>query len=459
MSTTTTRRAFLRQALASAGTLGFASFSGGILPASAFGLDAPLMAKSFPDYKALVCVFLYGGNDAFNMLAPSSPAEYAVYQAARQNLAVARDSLLPIAPRTPIEGSLGLHPAFASLKPRFESGQLAFLANVGPLIQPTTKEQYLAKSVLLPPQLFSHNDQQSQWQTLRGVSNLRTGWAGRIADELQLSGLLSMNTSIAGNNAFQVGAGGMPYVMSSSGAATYTGLKATGGKREQSRRTAFLRLLDGNAGLFERAYAEVQQRSYALADGINQSLAGAPPLATAFPANNRLGDQLRMVARMLSIREDFGLSRQVFFVTLGGFDSHDDQNQNQPGLYQQLAEALAAFLSATEELGISQSVTAFTASDFGRTLTSNGDGTDHGWGSHHLLLGGAVAGGDVYGRLPSLALEGTDDVGGGRILPTTAVDQYAATLARWFGLETEELARVFPNVANFATADLGFMSA
>lgn len=461
MSHFESRRAFLRQSLAALGGIGFTSIAGGwqAVQAMNLGLEPTVMRKSFGDYKALVCVFLFGGNDSLNMLVPRSDAEYSVYQQSRQNLAVAKDSLLAIVPDNSVEGQFGLHPSMTALKPLFDAGQLAFVTNVGPLIQPVTKEQYKNKSVALPPQLFSHNDQQSQWQTLRGKSGLKTGWTGRIADTWQQAGNLSMNISLSGSNLLQTGDKSLPYSLDTDGAQIYYNLTDSSWAREVARRTAFLKLLDGHDNHFEQAFGAIQKRSFALADIINSSLASAPTLNTSFPANNRLAAQLQMVAKMIAIRDELSTSRQVFFVSMGGFDTHDDQIPRQPVLYQQIAEAMSAFHQATVELGVSEKVTSFTASDFGRTLTSNGDGTDHGWGSHQLVLGGAVSGRRFYGQFPDLAIDGADDAGAGRLIPTTSVEQYSATLARWFGVDDTEMASIMPNLANFGIKDLGFLTA
>jgi uncharacterized protein (DUF1501 family) len=389
------------------------------------------------------------------MVVPRSQAEYDAYAAARQNLALARDTLLAISPTNEAPQSFGLHPAMPGLQQLFESGRCAVVANVGPLLAPTTKAQYQARSVALPPQLFSHYDQESQWLSLRGRSVASTGWAGRVADVLaaDLSGQsLAMNVSLSGQTLFQAGRTATPYVMGATGPTRFQNL-GTG-----ARATAFREIANANYdSVYQRGFAEAQRRALRYADTVSDALGAVAPLATPFPASP-LGAQLQTVARMIAARERLGMSRQIFFVAMGGFDTHDFQLRDQPGLLGNLSESLAAFHAATVELGVAPYVTAFTQSDFGRTLTSNGDGSDHGWGGVQLVVGGAVRGRAFYGRYPLLQMGGPDDLGGGRMIPTVSSDQYAATLARWFGVPDAKLSLIAPHVDNFPTRDLGFMA-
>jgi uncharacterized protein (DUF1501 family) len=416
-------------------------------------------SSGFADYKALVCVFLLGGNDSFNMLVPRSLAEYNAYALSRQNLAIAQADLLPINPFNPDGSEYGLHPSMTGVRSLFESGQAAFVNNVGPLLQPTTKAQYQARSVSLPPQLFSHNNQQDQWHSLKGKTTIPSGWAGRVADLLRdnVAGqVLALNVSLAGNTLFQSGEDSVAYTMGPSGPLPFIGFGTSGLLLEQ--RLAFERILAAQYGsVYERAFADVQQRAIAVTDAVTNALANAPVLSTTFPTS-QLGTQLATVARLIAVREDLGMQRQIFFVTTGGFDTHDNQVDLQPGLIGGVSDALTAFYQSTLEIGIATQVTAFTQSDFGRTLTSNGDGTDHGWGGVQLLVGGAVLGRQLYGRYPLLQIGGPDDVGGGRMIPTTSADQYAATLARWFGIPDDDLDAVSPYLSNFAARDLGFLA-
>jgi len=414
----------------------------------------------FADYRALVCVFLYGGNDSFNMLVPRSSAEYDVYAGSRQNLAIPREDLLPITAATP-DGSLyGLHPSMAGLQGLFGQGRAAFVTNVGPLIEPVTRETFFDGSATLPPQLFSHNDQQDQWNSLRGNAPSKTGWAGRMADLIRtgVAGQrMATNASLFGANLLQSAEATVAYVMGPQGPVQFEGFSSDPGSVLYEQRQAFLRVLAADYGsVYERAFAEVQSRAIEAADTVTAAIESAPNLATPFP-QSQLGTQLQTVARLIAVRDELEMQRQIFFVAAGGFDSHDNQNEDQPGLLGGVSDAIAAFYAATAELGVAEQVTTFTQSDFGRTLTSNGDGTDHAWGGNQVVVGGAVRGGDLYGRYPLLAIDGEDDVGGGRMIPSTSADQYAATLARWFGIPEDDLGVVAPHIDNFAVRDLGFM--
>lgn len=440
------RRRFLKGAVGASlalGTIGWSAHS----------------RADLPGYRALVCVFLYGGNDSFNMVVPRSDAEYGVYAQSRQNLAIPQDALLPITPTNPDGAAYGLHPSMPGMQALFETGRAGIVANVGPLLEPATREQVLDKSVALPPQLFSHKDQQDQWQTLRGRQLLDTGWAGRMADLLAAETAtqpLPVNLSLSGVARLQVSADRPAYVMGPQGPVEYAALTPAvpGGA---ARRAAFEALLAaGSPSPYGRALIDVHRRSLDAAGVVNSALDAGPPLATAFP-DSSLGQQLQTVVRLIAARERLGSNRQVFFVSTGGFDTHDDQNDLQPALLGGLSAALASFQAALEEIGAAELVTAFTMSDFGRTLTSNGDGTDHGWGGHQLVIGGSVIGRRIYGVMPQLEIGGSDDVNEGRIVPTTSVDQYAATLASWFGVGDDELGVVAPNLDNFGVKNLGFL--
>ena len=414
----------------------------------------------FTDYKALVCVFLFGGNDSFNMLVPNTAAEYNAYAASRQNMALLQGDLLPITPTSSAGADFGVHPAMASIQSLFESGRAAFVTNVGPLVEPATKEAILQQSVTLPPQLFSHNDQQDQWASLRGNVPSKTGWAGRIAD-LMRSGVagqqMATNASLFGSNLFQSADETVAYVMGPNGPIPFEGFSNVPDTLLYEQRQAFLRIVNADyETIYERGFADVQRRAIAAADTVTAALDSAPTLNTPFP-QSQLGQQLQTVARLIAVRNELQMQRQIFFVAAGGFDSHDNQVQDQPGLLGGVADAIAAFYAATVELNVADGVTTFTQSDFGRTLTSNGDGTDHAWGGNQLVVGNAVTGGDLYGSYPLLQIDGPEDVGGGRMIPTTSADQYAATLARWFGIPDADLDIVAPNLANFTQRDLGFM--
>jgi uncharacterized protein (DUF1501 family) len=377
-----------------------------------------------------------------------------------------------LAPKTSDGRSYALHPAVTDLSKLFGSGKAALLANVGTLVVPTTLAQYNASSVPLPPQLFSHSDQQVQWQSSVPDKPVTTGWGGRLADLVNAfnsNNKISMSISLAGTNFFQVGSTVTQYAVTTGGASTFAG--TTGGNnpiRYQAQKDLFAQ---SQPGLFDTAFAGISGSSIANADFLNTTLAGAPALQTVFPnttpqdpAYNYASAQLKMVARLISAAPSLGLKRQIFFVQLGGWDTHASQldpsnvdTGTHATLLGNISEAMNAFYNATVELGIVNQVTTFTASDFGRTFTSNGDGSDHGWGNHQIILGGAVKGGDVYGRMPSLAIGGPDDTGRGRWIPSTSVDEYAATLATWYGVSATDLPTVLPNIGRFAKPNLGFI--
>ena len=425
------------------------------------GLATPALAQMTPptDYRALVCLFLFGGNDSFNMLVPRSAAEYAAYARSRQNLAIAQSSLLPILPLTSDGAQYGLHPRMPEMARLFDAGRLALVANTGPLIRPVTKAEILGGGAQLPPQLFSHNDQQDQWLTLQGRQDLRSGWAGRAADALAAdlaAQRVATNISLSGTSVFQIGDTTQPYTVSNDGAPSYLVL-SPGAALFSERRAMFERVLAlQQPSPISRAYSAVHQRALLNADRVNEALAAAVPIATRLP-QSELGRQLTMVARLISARQQLAMRRQIFFVAIGGFDTHDDQNRLQPNLLGDLSTSLAGFYDALAELRVDDQVTTFTQSDFGRTLTSNGDGTDHGWGGHQLVLGGAVRGREIYGRMPRLEIGGPEDVGAGRMIPSTSVEQYAATLLRWFGLSDPQIDAAAPSLRNFATRNLGFV--
>lgn len=413
------------------------------------------------DYKALVCIFLFGGNDSYNMVVPTSTSAYATYANVRQNLAIPQSNLLSITPAIQSGIEYGFHPSMNGIRDLFQNENLAILANAGTLVEPITKSGYLDKTQITPPQLFSHNDQQTFVQALN-QSTATSGWAGRIAEimsGLNINNELSMNISLSGSNIWQTGNGVIPYAINGTGIESLNQFnkKATD-NIEISRTQIYQTLLQSaNSHVFAKEYATVQQRAWILADNISETLAAQTPLSTNFPSGSKLATDLKMVANLISARDALQTKRQIFFIGMGDFDTHGDQENRQPALFSELSAGLTAFNAAMSELNMSDKVTAFTATDFGRTLTSNGDGTDHAWGGHQLIMGGAVQGRNIYGTMPSLALNSDDDIGEGRIIPSTSIDQYGATLARWFGVPSDSINTIFPNLNHFNTTNLGFM--
>ncbi|MBW8880628.1 MAG: DUF1501 domain-containing protein [Asticcacaulis sp.] len=462
------RRAFLKRSLA----------------LSAMGTAAPMAlnlaaageaaAFSATDYRALVCIFFYGGNDYANTVVPYDLANYDLYSAlrgggagrTRGNIAYGHDeltatALTPIVAQTLTDDlQFALNPKLTGLTSLFHAGHAAVQLNVGPLVVPTTKAQFTASSVPLPPKLFSHNDQQSVWQAL-GSEGATAGWGGRIGDLALSSNAQSLLTCIsaAGNAVFVSGNDALQYQISPDGAIPIW--PAQGGVFGSSQVSATLKSLitQPRTHVFENEFTKVTQRSMTMEGIVNTALAPVN-LTTSFDSDgkpNGLANQLKIVARLIGARNALGSKRQVFFVSLGGFDNHDGLMENHPGLMAAFNEAISAFYAATVELGVADKVTTFTASDFGRTLSSNGNGSDHGWGSHHFVVGGAVKGGQFYGTAPHVSVDTDDQVGQGRLLPSTSVDQFGATMARWFGVSDSEMSVILPRIGNFGTSNLGFM--
>jgi uncharacterized protein (DUF1501 family) len=448
----TTRRTFIRQAACS--TVGYGAMISTLLDL----LKVNAAAQTAPDYRALVCVFLYGGNDANNLLIPRTGADYLAYAIPRGALAIPQASLLPIYPANAAGRDWGLHPSMPELQALFGAGRVAVLSNVGPLAAPITRTQYINGGVEVPPNLFSHDDQQVLWQASVGDdSDTSTGWGGRTADLLRSlndAGHVSMSMSFAGRNTFQTGRTVFQYQVSPNGS-SFTNFKPGSTDPESVALERILRI--ENTNVFELAYRDTLRRVVESEQRLQAALNSAPPLVTPFP-NSGLAQQLSGVARLIAVRSTLGHRRQTYFCSAGGYDTHGNQVASQAALLQELSAAVAAFYDATVELGVADKVTTFTASDFGRTLLSNGTGSDHGWGSHHLIVGGGVIGNRLYGQFPALAIDGPDDTGDGRWIPSTSVDEYSATLARWFGVSASDMPLVFPNLGRFAVPNLGFMA-
>jgi uncharacterized protein (DUF1501 family) len=508
------RRVFLRQAGAMSALVGGAAPLA--LNLSALGSAA---AAGAADYKAIVCLFFYGGNDAYNMVLPTDGPSWSAYTTTRNqapdpisllapgvaaNPAAAAGSparlggVLPIAPLRPQSRSFALHPVMTSLQTMFDTDKrLAILPNIGPLLTPTTKAQYAQSTFPKPPRLFSHNDQQNTWQAL-GPEGVSLGWGGRMGDMLvaQNSKPVFTAVSAAGNSVFVSGNTVRQYQVSTTGAIAM-GINGTGQVygsadvgtllQQLSSSTRSDHPFDADVAAVAGRAIDAEQTLRNLRPASDPAFGTAPTGTAAYSQNNDpklryvnpvtgaatangLAQQFQVVARMI----DAGLSgvtgtqRQVFFVSVGGFDTHDGQNKAHADLYARINHALSYFDTTLGALGARNNVTTFSGSDFGRTFTSNGDGTDHGWGSHHFVMGGAVKGGDLYGTFPVLGLKNAnnsnfdsspDQLSNGAMLPGTSVDQLGATLGRWFGLSDGQIADIFPNLANFnlGVRDLGFL--
>ena len=453
------RRAFLKRSAA----LGLA---GSAMPfVTSLAAIGEAAAAVTTDYKALVCVFLYGGNDYANTLPPYDQASYNLYQAARSNIALARNTLdaTVLNPVSALPGGrqYALAPTMAPLLPLFNAGKMAVALNVGSLIQPTTKAQYSANSVPLPPKLFSHNDQQSFWQA-SNPEGATSGWGGRIGDLFQSGNGSSTLTCInaTGNAVFLTGKTAIQYSVGTGGPIALLGNNASLFGSTTAASTLRTLMTAGQANIFQNEHARVSKRAIDTYAQVNTALAGAPAANfPGFPTSNSLADQLKIVARLISVSSELGARRQVFFVSIGGWDMHDALVANHPTQTGLLANAMRAFYETTKTLGVADKVTTFTASDFGRTLQSNDDGSDHGWGSMHFVMGDAVRGQRFYGTPPAVGNNTPDDVGQGRLLPTMSVDQYASTLASWFGVSAGDMPTVLPNIGNYnaSTWNLGFV--
>jgi uncharacterized protein (DUF1501 family) len=444
-----TRRGFVRIGAATVGSLALRPF--GVLPA---------MAQSGPDYRALVCVFLFGGNDSNNSVIPMDDASYQAYQSLRAGLALTGSDLT--ATVTSASGApYAFHAKLAEVASLFTSKELAVVANVGSLVQPLTQAQYQQLQAPIPLNLFSHADQQLQWQTSLAQGNGSTGWAGRAADYIASQGVNSSAfptfVSMNGNILLGTGVDTQPVAVTPGQSLQLKGFNSSAISQARWEALNSLLTLDSGMSLVQAAN-NTMANSISDAKALGAALANATPLKTQFPKTN-IGAQLQQVAQIIQVQGDLGMSRQIFFCSLGGFDTHTNELNTHNLLYPQLSPALAAFYEATQELGMAQNITTFTESDFSRTFQpTSGGGSDHAWGSHHFVLGGAVQGGQVFGTFPTFELGGPDDADvRGRWIPTTAIDQYGATLCSWFGIPANALATVFPNLANFASSNLGFL--
>jgi uncharacterized protein (DUF1501 family) len=444
------RRSFIQYASLAAG--------GSLVGLRPFGaLNAFAQTAPASGYKALVCVFLFGGNDANNTLVPTDTAGYDNYATLRGPLALPQSQLIQLASLP----HYGLHGSLPEIAQLVDSGAAALIANVGTLVAPTTRANVTAQ-LNLPSNLFSHSDQQLQWQNAAQSSITSTGWAGRMSDLLgnsfNPSASIPMITSVAGDTLFCDGQSTTPLAVSPG---NLSGVSCGEGAAECSvRQTMAQSFLSFASGLnLVQADNAISQNAARYASVLTQAVSSIAPLATVFPANNPFATQLKQIAQLMQVRSSLGVNRQIFFAGVGNFDTHADQAGQQSLLLGQVSSAMSAFFQATQELGIANEVTTFTMSDFSRTLQPNSNsGSDHGWGSHHIVLGGAVRGAKLYGTYPTLALGGPDDFDmNGRWIPSTSTVQYAATLASWFGVSAAQLNMIFPSLGAFSSANLGFV--
>ena len=447
------RRAFLQRAAALT-AIGGTPFLANLAAVGAAS------AQQAGGHKALVCIYLDGGNDQSNTVMPASGPAYDAYARSRPAIALGASQALPISPIGFAGAPLGLHPSLAAIKPLFDQGRIALLANVGPLTAPITQQQWNAgsPSVAVPFQLFSHADQNGAWQTGLPDRPSASGWLGRIGDltnsTFNAGSGVSIAVSTAGTNVMQTGASTIQYQLTTQGAVKVGAVYGTGAWAPVAAPLRKL-MTEPRTNLLEAELNRISARAIGTESVITNALSGAP-MNSPFPATS-LGQQLAVVARMIAARDALSQKRQIFFVKAGGYDFHNELPTEHAARMKDLGDAMAAFHQATVALGVAGNVTTFTASDFGRALQSNGRGADHGWGGHHFIMGGAVAGNRVYGTFPTVALRGPEDAGQGRLIPTTSVDEYASTLARWFGVGESDLGVVMPNLGRFASRNLGFL--
>ena len=461
-----TRRTFLTgaSALSAASLAGFGS--------SLASFQASAAQTS--GYKAIVCLFFLGGMDGHDTVLPYDQVSYDRYAEIRASLmglydnlpggsTRARDRLLPLTPANAANfGSrqFALPEELSGIKGLFDSGDAAIIGNVGPLIQPLNRQQFLAETAPQPKRLFSHNDQQSTWMSSQ-PEGAQFGWGGRFADAVLAAGANAGNKEFStitslGNELFLTGADALPYQVGLDGAPEidalnfFAGDDGAGTQTEiyQKLRDHFEAMDFNSTNLIDRDVANAMRTALTTNEAFNQAFESIQPFNTSFPGNF-LGQQLQAVANTIAIRDALLVNRQVFFVAIGGFDTHSNQANDLPGLQSEIDGGVVAFYQAMQELGLGSDVTLFTASDFGRTLAINGDGTDHGWGSHHFVIGNAVQGGQIYGDIPPYDFDHDQDAGSGRLIPTMSVEQFAAPLGRWFGLDDAEIAAALPNLANF----------
>ena len=436
----------------------------GLLNAAAAANRSPFAPQN--TYKALVCIMFAGGNDSFNMLIPRGNDEYNEYATVRTNLAIPQNQLLPLNPLNSINKDLGLHPNLPDLKQIFDNGDLAFIANVGALVEPLTKSLYQNKLRQVPVGLFSHSDQQKHWQTSVPQDRRQaTGWGGRLADIMYSNNFnqnISMNIAIDNGNIFQKGEATLPYVIKSNRGSIVINGSNSNNFYETLKRQTLDNLVDANyQNILEKAYTNTVKNAVGASFEFNAAITGAPPINTVFP-DTSFGDRLKMTARTIAARDLLNVQQQTFFLQIGGFDTHSSI-EDHSNLMIEVNDGLKAFYEALTELGVKDDVTTFSISDFGRKLISNGTGSDHAWGGNAIVMGGAVNGQRIYGDYPDLA-EGSSLVfGGGRVLPTASCDEFYAELALWFGASSADLYQILPNISNFWTpvsgvGPMGFMS-
>ncbi len=456
------RRKFIGQA--SCATIGYTSLLSTLVnlkSMNAMAIDNSMTMMVGGEYKALVCLMLRGGGDSFNMLIPTNQTAYNTYAEVRSNLAIPQNEILGL---NGVE--YGLHPAMGGIRDLYNDGTLGFIANIGTLIEPVTKSTVWEPDTKLPLGLFSHSDQTRQWQTALPHERSSTGWGGKIADlinDQNTNEYIGMNISLNGGNLYQSGNNSTPFTMD-----PYDGVVDINGYNDNwefntLRKAGIDNMLDAQyQDVFKKTYVDVIRVAKDANEQIKTALEALTPFNTSF-SDNDLSQSLHMVAKMIASRSTLGMKRQIFFVEFGGWDHHDEVMEAQQYMLDMVSNAMTEFNNVLIEMNLKDCVTTFSMSEFGRTMTSNGNGTDHGWGGNVMVMGGAVKGGNIYGTYPDLALDSEREVGGGVYIPTTSCDEYFAELALWLGVTPSSLTDLFPNLGNFYSAGssdlpLGFLT-
>ncbi len=460
-----TRRTFLKKLALGVGSSSLLATQSKLqLMQSAIAAESDYINLS--DHKSLVCVFLFGGNDSFNMMVPYEQNNYNKYRNARTNMALARESLHPLK-----GNQQAFHSSLPDLQRLYNDDKLAVATNIGSIIEPTTRATFKNESVQLPADLFSHSHQQEFWETGTTAKNSThpPGWGGRMIDLLSSANSNPTDPamfSLAGNSVWQKGLKPLDFVLNPYEGVTqirsFTPDVWPNPNQKDSRIKAWKKIIashENSPNLMQRFMASTYTRTEDRINALIAELAAAQQITTEFPDDNELATELKMVSKMISIRESLGMKRQIFFVALGGWDTHGNQLNDHAERLGKLNDAFSSFYDATVELNVADSVTTFTASDFSRTMSINGDGTDHAWAGHQLVMGGAVKGGQIHGDPMNLTIDGPDDAQDtGRFIPKYSVDQYGATFAKWMGMTDSDMLDIFPNLSNFDTNDLGIMA-
>ena len=442
---------------------GMAGLGAGLLASPVFSLRS-LANSSFSNltgdrdgYKAMVCVLLEGGSDSFNMLIPRGNTEYNEYSTTRSNLAIPQNELLAINPLNNDGKLYGLHPQMPEVQSLFNSGQLSFVSNLGTLVEHITKTEFWNGSVPVPLGLFSHADQIQQWQNGRPYERTPIGWGGRISDLMSPfnnNQTIPMSVSLSGNNVFQHGISTIEFVINQDGSAGIIGYNDDW-EYNQIRTSSLNAMFNQtHSDPYKSTYISTLKNANNAGIEFSEAIENVEDFSTEF-SDAPLSQKFKMIAKTIAAREEMGFEKQIFFIRFSGWDHHDDVLNQMNIMLPELSNALGEFSSVMNEIGTNNDVTTFTISDFGRTLTSNGNGSDHAWGGNVMVMGGAVNGQKRFGDFPSLQLGNPLDIGDGVLIPQISTDEYLAEIAMWFGVANDDVTNIFPNLSNFYDINSG----